>query len=144
MRPSWDEYFMEIVAVVARRSTCLRRQIGAVLVKEKRILATGYNGAPSGLPHCVDTGCAREHVPSGERQELCRALHSEQNALVQAARYGTPVLGATLYVTTAPCHVCAKLLVNAGIVRVVYGAAYPDHLAGAVLRDSGVESIRFP
>lgn len=135
---------MEVASVVAKRSTCLRRQIGAILVKDKRILATGYNGAPSGLPHCLDIGCAREHVPSGERQELCRALHSEQNALVQAARYGIPVNGSTVYVTTAPCSVCAKMLINAGIVRVVYGAEYPDLMAPGILKAAGIETSRFP
>lgn len=144
-RPSWDEYFMEVARVVAGRSTCLRRQVGAVVVREKRILATGYNGAPTGLPHCLDLGCLRDALgaPSGERQEVCRASHAEQNALVQAARYGIAVEGATLYCTTAPCSICAKMLVNAGIRRVVYGQEYPDALAGEVLRLAKVEVMRF-
>lgn len=144
-RPSWDEYFMEVARVVAGRSTCLRRHVGAVVVRDKRILATGYNGAPTGLPHCLDLGCLRDALgaPSGERQEVCRASHAEQNALVQAARYGIALEGATLYCTTAPCSICAKMLVNAGIRRIVYGQEYPDALAGEVLRLAGVEVVRF-
>lgn len=139
-RPSWDEYFMEVAAVVSKRSTCLRRAVGAVLVKEKRILATGYNGAPTGLPHCADVGCLRERlsVPSGERHEMCRGLHAEQNALVQAARYGIVVAGSTLYCTTEPCALCAKMLINAGIVRIVYADPYPDELARQLLAEAGI------
>jgi dCMP deaminase len=130
-RPEWDEYFMQVADVVATRSTCLRRNIGAVIVRDKRILATGYNGAPTGLPHCSEVGCIKDrlHVPSGERQELCRALHAEQNAIVQAARYGTVIEGANLYCTTEPCSMCAKMIINAGIRRVVYRDPYPDPLS---------------
>ncbi|MEW5932957.1 MAG: dCMP deaminase family protein [Bacillota bacterium] len=143
-RPGWDEYFMQVARVVAGRSTCLRRQVGAVIVRDKRILATGYNGAPSGLPHCLDIGCLRHQVGalSGERQELCRASHAEQNALVQAARYGIAVEGATLYSTTFPCSICAKMLVNAGIRRVVYGEEYADLLAREILELAGTEVVR--
>jgi dCMP deaminase len=133
---------MQVAAVVAGRATCIRRQIGALLVKDKRILTTGYNGAPTGLPHCLDLGCAREHLPSGIRHELCRGLHAEQNALLQAARHGIRVDGATLYSTTEPCSLCAKMLINAGIVRVVYGHEYPDELARSMLLASGVEKVQ--
>lgn len=139
-RPSWDVYFMDIARAAATRSTCLRRQVGAVLVREKRILATGYNGAPSGLTHCAETGCLRERlgVPVGERHEICRGSHAEQNLLVQAARYGTGVAGATLYCTNEPCAICTKLLISAGIVQIVYEAAYPDPLARELREEAGL------
>jgi len=139
-RPDWDRYFMEIAGVVARRSTCLRRQVGAVLVYEKRILATGYNGAPTGLPHCAEVGCLREKlgVPPGERHELCRGLHAEQNALIQAAKYGIPVAGSTLYTTAEPCSVCSKMLINAGIKKIVFLEEYPDELGREMLKEAGV------
>jgi dCMP deaminase len=117
---------MRIAEVVASRSTCLRRKAGAVLVKDKRILSTGYNGVPKGLPHCEDTGCPREKYESGTHHELCRAVHSEQNAIVQAAIHGVSIEGATLYCTYQPCTLCAKMLINAGITRVVYRDDYPD------------------
>lgn len=142
MRPSWDNYFMEIATVVARRATCLRRQIGAILVKDKHILATGYNGAPAGLAHCLDMECARNQVPSGERQELCRGLHAEQNGLIQAARHGIQVAGATLYSTTEPCSLCTKMLINAGITRVVFRDEYPDQMAREMLSQARVERVR--
>ena len=128
-----DDYFMEIARVVARRSTCLHRKCGAVIVMGKQIVSTGYNGAPSGHPHCLDIGCARENVPSGERSELCRAAHAEQNAINFAARYGISIEGATLYATHYPCSWCAKSIVNAGIARVIYSEDYPDPLAKKVL-----------
>ena len=121
MRASWDEYFMEIVEVVKTRSTCLRRQVGAVIVKDNRIITTGYNGAPSHLKHCTELGgCERQRlgVPSGQRHELCRALHAEQNAIIQAAKLGNTTEGATLYVNIQPCVICAKMLIKAGIVPV--------------------------
>lgn len=144
-RPPWDDYFMEIAGLVAKRSTCLRRQVGAVVVKEKHILATGYNGAPAGLRHCAEVGCLREQlqVPSGERHELCRAIHAEQNAIVQAALHGTALKGSTLYVTHQPCVLCAKILINAGIVRVVFAGDYPDPLAREFLAEAGVELAPF-
>ncbi|MGE5554133.1 MAG: deoxycytidylate deaminase [Betaproteobacteria bacterium] len=144
-RPPWDDYFMEIAALVAKRSTCLRRQVGAVVVKEKHILATGYNGAPAGLRHCEEVGCLRERlgVPSGERHELCRAIHAEQNAIVQAALHGTALKGGTLYVTHQPCVLCAKLLINAGIVRIVFAGEYPDPLAREFLAEAKVELVAF-
>jgi dCMP deaminase len=145
-RPPWDTYFLDIAHFVSSRSTCLRRHVGAVLVKEKRILATGYNGSPTGLAHCLDTGCLREAmgIPSGQRHELCRALHAEQNAIIQAAVHGVAIAGATLYATTQPCVICTKMLINAGIRRVVYDAGYPDHLSMDFLRQAGVELVRSP
>jgi dCMP deaminase len=132
-RLSLDDYFMGIARVVAKRSTCLHRQVGAVIVKGKQIVSTGYNGAPSGHPHCLDIGCARHGVPSGQRSELCRGAHAEQNAINFAARYGISIEGATLYTTHYPCSWCAKSLVNAGIASVVYDEDYPDPLAKDVL-----------
>ena len=144
MRASWDEYFMEIVEVVKTRSTCLRRQVGAVIVKDSRIITTGYNGAPSHLKHCTELGgCERQRlgVPSGQRHELCRALHAEQNAIIQAAKLGNTTEGATLYVNIQPCVICAKMLINAGIVRVVYKGEYPDPMASAMLEEAGIETV---
>lgn len=143
-RPSWDEYFMEMARVVARRSTCLRRHIGALLVRDKRILATGYNGAPAGLPHCEDVGCQRAElgVASGERQELCRALHAEQNAIIQGALHGVSVKDSVLYCTNQPCVICAKMLINAGVKRIVYEGDYPDEMALEMLRQAGVRTVR--
>ncbi len=144
-RPSWDDYFMEVAHVVAKRSTCLRRNIGAVIVKDKRMLTTGYNGAPANIVHCSDRGCLRDEmgIPSGERHELCRALHAEQNAIIQAAVHGVSIAGATIYVTNQPCNLCAKMIVNAGIVRVVYEGEYPDRLALEVLEEAQVKLERF-
>ncbi|MFH1665499.1 MAG: cytidine/deoxycytidylate deaminase family protein [Candidatus Omnitrophota bacterium] len=142
-RPSWDEYFMGIAALVAGRSTCLRRQVGAVAVKNKQILATGYNGAPTGVTHCEDTGCLREKlgVPSGERHELCRALHAEQNAFLQAARHGVSLDGATLYSTTQPCSICAKMIINAGIKKIVIAGEYPDAFARQFLKEADIKTV---
>ena len=140
-RPDWDQYFMEITSVVAKRSTCLRRQVGAILVKDKHILTTGYNGAPKRLAHCAETGCLRQQmgIPSGERHELCRALHAEQNAMIQAANLGISIEGSTLYSTTAPCSLCAKMLINAGVVRVVFAGDYPDERAMEFFQQAGLE-----
>jgi dCMP deaminase len=140
-RPNWDEYFMGIAELVSKRSTCLRRGVGAVLVREKRILATGYNGAPSGMRHCLDMGCLREqlHVPSGERHELCRGLHAEQNAIIQAALHGVSVNGSTLYCTNNPCIICSKMIINAGIVHVFVRERYPDDLAEDMLKEANIE-----
>lgn len=139
-RPSWDDYFMEIARLAATRSTCLRRHIGAVIVKDKKILATGYNGAPRGLRHCEEVGCLRDQlgIPSGERHELCRAVHAEQNAIVQAATFGVSIRGATMYCTTQPCILCSKLLINARIERVVVAEEYPDELSLEMLAEAGV------
>ena len=144
-RPGWDEYFMEITRLVARRSTCLRRQVGAVVVKDRNILASGYNGVPTGITHCADTGCLRAklNVPSGERHELCRGLHAEQNAIIQAAKHGTSIEGATLYSTTMPCIICAKMIINAGIRRVVYEEGYADQLSMEMVAESGLVVEKF-
>lgn len=140
-RPSWDEYFLSIAKLVSKRSTCLRRKVGAVLVKDKRILATGYNGAPSNITHCEKTGCLRDKlkIPSGERHELCRGLHSEQNALLQAALHGITVEGAKIYATTQPCIICAKMLINAGIKEVIIAGRYPDKMARDFLKEAKVK-----
>ncbi len=140
MRPSWDEYFIEIARQVATRSTCLRRHVGAVIVRDKRILSTGYNGAPRGLPHCDVVGCLREKlgIPSGQRQEICRGLHAEQNAIIQAALHGVSIEGGTIYVTHQPCITCAKMIINAGIVRVVCADGYPDELARQMLEEAHI------
>jgi len=140
-RPGWDEYFMDIVSLVAKRSTCLRRSVGAVLVRDRRVLATGYNGAPSGIRHCLDVGCLREkmQVPSGERHELCRGLHAEQNAIIQAALHGVSINGSTLYSTNHPCVICAKMIINSGIRKVLYQDGYADDLAREMLKESGIE-----
>lgn len=131
---------MNIAREVARRSTCLRRHLGAILVKDKRILATGYNGAPTGLPHCDEVGCLREqqNVPSGQRHELCRGLHAEMNALLQAATYGIEARGSTLYCTAQPCSLCAKMLINAGIRRIVICDDYPDELSLKLFAEAGI------
>jgi len=144
-RPTWDQYFMDITRLVATRSTCLRRQVGAILVKERNILATGYNGVPSGITHCDVEGClrARLNVPSGERHELCRGLHAEQNAIIQAARHGVNIDGATLYCTTMPCIICTKMIINAGIARVVYGEGYTDDLAREMIREAAITVEQF-
>ena len=146
MRASWDEYFMEIAELVKTLSTCLRRNVGALIVKDNRIISTGYNGPPSGIDHCEDLGgCYREmlHVPSGERHELCRALHAEQNAIIQAAKFGVSTEGGTLYVTHQPCIICAKMIINSGIKKVIYGNPYPDEAAMKMLTDAHIEMIPF-
>ncbi len=140
-RPSWDQYFMRMAYLVASRSTCLRRKVGAVLVKDKRVIATGYNGAPSSLSHCKETGCIRalNSVPSGERHELCRGLHAEQNAIIQAAVFGVGTLGSTLYCTNQPCVICSKMLINAGIKKIYVSEQYPDILAEQFLKEAGID-----
>ena len=145
-RPDWDTYFMKICQVVAERSTCLRRQVGALLVGNRRLLATGYNGAPQGLPHCAETGCLRDQmkIPSGERQELCRGLHAEQNAIIQAAVHGVALQNVTCYSTIQPCITCAKMLINANVTRIVYQGDYPDELAAQMLEAAGVELVQWP
>ncbi len=144
-RPSYDEYFMEMAHVVAKRSTCLRRKVGAILVKEKHILSTGYNGAPKGLKHCSETGCLREdqNIPSGERHELCRGLHAEQNAIIQAAVFGVSIKGSVLYCTSTPCVVCVKMLINAGVTEIIYAGDYPDDLAKQMMSESTLKIKRF-
>ena len=131
---------MEIAHTCAQRTTCRRRSVGAVIVKDNRILATGYNGVPSGIEHCLDRGCLREElgIPSGQQHELCRGLHAEQNALIQAARYGISIEGASIYCTAQPCVLCAKMLINAGIKEIVYDLEYPDELALEMLHETGI------
>ena len=140
-RPSWDEYFIDIAELVSRRSTCLRRSVGAVIVKNRRILSTGYNGAPTGLRHCCEVGCIRErlNIPSGERHELCRGLHAEQNAIIQAALHGVSVKDATLYCTNHPCIICSKMIINAGIINIIYRQGYQDELAIEMLEEAGIK-----
>lgn len=136
---------MTITKTVAKRSTCLRRQVGAILVKDKRILATGYNGAPAGLSHCEEAGCLREKsaVPSGLRHELCRGLHAEQNAIIQAAYHGIPIAGSALYCTNKPCVICSKMIINAGIKDIVYEEGYDDSLADQLLSEACIRIVRF-
>ncbi len=145
-RPAWDNYFMDIASLVAKRATCLRRAVGAVVVKERRILATGYNGAPSKVRHCAQTGCLRQQmgVPSGERHELCRGIHAEQNAIIQAAYHGASIKGGTLFCTNLPCSICAKMIINAGIVRIVYNDGYADPLSREMLAEAEVELLKLP
>ncbi len=142
-RPSWEEYFMDISILVAKRSTCLRRAVGAVIVKDKRILSTGYNGAPSGIRHCGEVGCLREtlNVASGERHELCRGIHAEQNAIIQAAYHGVSIAGASLYCTNLPCSICTKMIINAGIKTIYYQAGYADQLSQDLLKETPIEVV---
>ena len=143
-RPGWDEYVMDFAVLTAKRSTCLRRQVGAVIVQDKHVIATGYNGAPKGLEHCAERGgCLREElgVPSGEKHELCRALHAEQNAIIQAATLGHSIEGASIYITHQPCVICAKMIINAGIERIVVREGYPDELAVQILKEAGLKIV---
>ena len=143
-RPSWDRYFMDITELVARRSTCTRRSVGAVIVKNKRILTTGYNGAPSHIRHCIEVGCLREkmNVASGERHELCRGIHAEQNAIIQAAFHGVSIEDAVLFCTNLPCSICAKMIINAGIRKIYYASGYADTLSTDMLNEAAVEIIK--
>lgn len=145
-RPSWEEYFMAIADLVAQRATCLRRKVGSVLVLDRRVVATGYNGAPSGIKHCLEVGCLREQlqVPSGERHELCRGLHAEQNAIIQAALHGVSLKGAMLFCTNMPCSICSKMLINAGIAKIYYREGYPDNMAADMLAEAGVPLVQLP
>ena len=144
-RPTWDEYFMEMAALTAKRATCSRRQVGAVITRDNRAVATGYNGAPRGLAHCEEKGgCLRQKlgVPSGQRHELCRALHAEQNAIISAASMGNAIEGGTIYITHQPCVICAKMIVNAGIKRIVVREGYPDELSMEILDEAGLKVER--
>ncbi|UCG91862.1 MAG: cytidine/deoxycytidylate deaminase family protein [candidate division WOR-3 bacterium] len=144
MRKSWDEYFMSIAELVAERSTCLRRNVGAVIVKDKRILATGYNGAPSGIVHCDEVGCLREtlKIPAGERHEICRGIHAEQNAIIQAATFGVNITGGIIYTTHQPCFICTKMLINAHVSKIVFKKEYPDELAIGMLKEAGMPFVK--
>lgn len=139
-RPSWDQYFIDIAKLVATRSTCHRREVGAIIVKNKRILATGYNGAPSGLKHCLETNCLRDKlkIPSGQRQELCRAIHAEQNAILQAVVHHVDIKDSIVYATNQPCISCAKMLINAGVKEIVMADSYPDPLARKMFKEAGI------
>lgn len=143
-RMPWSEYFMNIAFMVAERSTCVRRRVGAVAVKEKHILATGYNGVPAGIAHCEDVGCLRDQlkIPSGERHELCRGLHAEQNVIIQAAVHGVPLKDAEIYCTTQPCFICSKMLISCGVSGIFFAKAYPDAMAEAMCREAGVRYER--
>lgn len=144
-RPSNDQYFMDMAYLVSSRSTCVRRKVGAVIVKDKHILSTGYNGSPKGTRHCEELGCIREqqNIPSGTRHELCRGVHAEQNAVAQAAYFGVSVKGATIYTTTFPCSMCAKILINSGIEEIVYGTGYADDLSVDLLNETNIKIRRY-
>jgi len=143
-RPSWEAYFMDITFLVARRSTCLRRAVGAIVVKDKRILSTGYNGAPTGIKHCLEAGCLREklNIESGKNHELCRGIHAEQNAIIQAAYHGVSIKGASLFCTNLPCSICAKMIINAGINRICYASGYADSMSEEMLKEAGIDIIQ--
>lgn len=145
-RPSWAEYFMDITNRVAKRSTCTRRAVGAIAVKDKRILATGYNGPPAGLKHCREIGCIRanESIPSGTRHELCRGLHAEQNVIIQAAQHGIPIAGSTIYCTNKPCVICSKMLINSGIKEIFYEEGYDDPLSDEMFKEADLKITRLP
>ena len=140
-RLPWPQYFMDITYMVAERSTCIRRKVGAIAVKDKRILATGYNGAPANTSHCLDIGCLREElgIPSGQRHEMCRGLHAEQNVIIQAAVHGVSLDGAEIYCTTMPCLICTKMLINTGVTAVYFSDSYPDELSEAMFKEAGVK-----
>jgi len=140
-RPSWETYFMDIASLVAKRSTCRRRAVGAVIVKNRRILSTGYNGAPSGIRHCIEVGCLREElkVPSGQCHELCRGIHAEQNAIIQAAFHGVSIKDSTLFCTNLPCSICAKMIINAGITRIYYHSGYADKMSEEMLKEANIQ-----
>ncbi len=142
-RPSWDKYFLKITQDVSERATCVKRKVGAIIVQNNRILTTGYNGAPKGFSHCTEQTCIRRQmqVPSGQRHELCRGLHAEQNAIIQAAVHGVKIDGGTLYCTYQPCVICVKMMINAGIKRLVYSGGYPDELAAEMLKESDMEVV---
>ena len=143
-RPSWETYFMDIVSLVSKRSTCLRRSVGSAIIKDKRVLSTGYNGAPTGIRHCRETGCIREemNLPSGERHELCRGIHAEQNAIIQAALHGVSIKGATLFCTNLPCAICAKMIINAGIEKIIHQDGYADHMSTEMFEEAGIHVIQ--
>ena len=144
-RPSWHQYFMTITRQVAERSTCNRAKVGAVIVRDKNILATGYNGSPAGLPHCTDVGCLvyASRTPTGETEENCfRTIHAEINAIAQAAKNGASIRDADIYITHTPCIHCLKVLINTGIRRIFYERDYKTHTLSDLLRHSGVHLER--
>jgi len=139
-RPTWDEYFIKIAALVSERSTCLRHHVGAIVVKDKRIITTGYNGAAKGTKDCLELGCLRDEskIPSGTKHEICRAIHAEQNAIIQGAIHGASIEGGTLYCTHTPCIICAKMIANSGIKKIVSYQDYPDKKAQELLEEAGI------
>ena len=145
-RMDLDEYFMRVAKLVSKRSTCIRRPVGAIVTKNKRILTTGYNGAPRNLRHCLEVGCLREQlgIRSGERHELCRGVHAEQNAIIQGAVFGTTLEGGSIYTTTFPCVMCSKIIINAGLKEIVYADGYPDDLSKELLEESGIILRHYP
>ena len=145
-RPEWDAYFMAFAKLACTRATCIRRQVGAVIVKNRMVLATGYNGAPRGLRHASEVGCLRDKlgVPSGERHELCRGLHAEQNAIIQAARHGVCIDGAEMYCTTHPCVICVKMIINAGLTCVYYLEGYADEISAQIIAEAHFPVIQVP
>jgi dCMP deaminase len=145
IRPAWDDYFMKLAEDVAERAICVKRKVGALVVKENRILTTGYNGAPKGFKHCTEQTCLRKQmdIPSGQRHELCRGLHAEQNAIIQAAWHGVQIGGGTMYCTFQPCVICVKMIINAGISKLVYSGGYPDELAAEMLKESQLEVVKY-
>jgi dCMP deaminase len=147
-RPEWDDYFMQLAQLVATRSTCIRegRKVGAVLVRDKHILTTGFNGAPAGMAHCGEIGCIRDqlNIPSGTRHEICRAVHAEQNAIIQCALHGVSSKNSTIYVTHQPCTICTKILINAGVKRIVYQHPYPDDFAQKMIHEAGIKLEQWP
>ncbi|MCK5687707.1 dCMP deaminase family protein [Myxococcota bacterium] len=142
-RPNWDSYFMSFARLARTRATCIRRQVGAVIVKDRMVLTTGYNGAPRGLPHAEEVGCLRDKmgVPSGQRHEICRGLHAEQNAIIQAARHGISIAGSELYCTTHPCNICMKMIINAGITKVYFLEGYADEASQALIREANFDIV---
>jgi dCMP deaminase len=144
-RPSWQEYFMQMAILASKRSTCLRRAVGAVLVRDNQVISTGYNGSPKHTRHCAETGCLRAQldVPSGQKHELCRGVHAEQNAIIQAAINGSSTRGTTLYCTHQPCSICARLIINAEIRTVYIANPYPDALGEQLLSEAGVTMILY-
>lgn len=139
-----DNYFMEIAITVAKRSTCIRKNVGAIIVKENHILTTGFNGAPRGLKHCIDIGCMREkeNIHSGTRHEKCRGVHAEQNAIIQAALYGIQIEKTTIYCTHQPCILCSKMIINAGIKKIIYFNSYPDEDSIKILKEANIQLIK--
>jgi dCMP deaminase len=141
VRPGIDEYFLKIASVVAERSTCRRHHVGAVAVRDKHILSTGYNGAAAGLKDCLELGCLRDElkIPSGTRQEICRGIHAEQNVIIQASLHGVSLEGSTIYCTHTPCVLCAKMLTNAKIKRYVSFGKYNDDSFVELFKEAGIE-----
>ena len=141
-----ENYYLDIAETVSERSTCLRRHYGAIIVQSDEVIATGYNGAPSGVPHCLEVGCLRATlgIPSGQRHEICRGIHAEQNVIIQAAVHGISLRGAELFCTTYPCFICAKMLINCGVKRIWVSENYPDDLSKNMLAEAGVEVLHLP